>query len=50
MELCLGMDKEPTKSSWVSTTGRAQTSEITEGVCYGLHDKEEQEDEALSGG
>jgi len=28
MELCLGMDEDPTKSSWVRVKGRAGTDDI----------------------
>jgi len=34
MELCLGMDEEPTKSLWIRINGRAGTGDIAVGVCY----------------
>ena len=34
MELCLGMDEEPTESLRVKIKGRAGTGDITVGVCY----------------
>jgi len=47
MELCLGMDEEPTESLWFKIKGRAGTGDITVGVCYRAPDQDEQEDEAL---
>jgi len=34
MELCLGLDKEPTESLWIKIKSRVGTGDITVGVCY----------------
>ena len=47
MELCLGMDEEPTKSLWVRTKGRAGTGDIIVEVCYRPPGQEDQAGEAL---
>jgi len=47
MELCLGLDGEPTESLWVKIKGRAGTGNITVGVCYRPPDQDERADEAL---
>ncbi|GAB0205858.1 hypothetical protein GRJ2_003051400 [Grus japonensis] len=47
MELCLGMDEEPTESLWVRIKGRAGTGDTIVGVCYGPPDQEDRMDEAL---
>ena len=41
MELCLGMDEEPTESLWVRIKGRAGTRDIIVGVCYRPPDLED---------
>jgi len=41
MELCLGLDEEPTESLWVKIKSRAGTGDITVGVCYRPHDQDE---------
>ena len=41
MELCLGMDEEPTESLWVRIKGRAGTGYIIVGVCYRPLDQED---------
>ena len=47
MELCLGMDEEPTESLWVRIKGRAGTGDIIVGVCYRLPNLEDRVDESL---
>ncbi|KAM9590815.1 uncharacterized protein ACIBXB_005869 [Morphnus guianensis] len=47
MELCLGMDEEPTESLWVRIKGRAGTGDIIVGVCYRPPNQEDRADEAL---
>ena len=41
MELCLGMEEEPTEGLWVRIKGRAGTDDIIVGVCYRAPDQEE---------
>ncbi|PKU27961.1 hypothetical protein llap_21735 [Limosa lapponica baueri] len=41
MELCLGMDEEPTESLWVKIKQRAGTGDVTAGVCYRPPDLED---------
>jgi len=41
MELCLGMDEEPTESSQVKIQGRARTGDIMVGACYRPPDQED---------
>jgi len=47
MELCLGIDEEPTESLWVRIKARAGTGDIIVGVCYRPPDQEEWVDEGL---
>ncbi|KAM9653655.1 uncharacterized protein ACIBXB_010484 [Morphnus guianensis] len=47
MELCLGLDEEPTESLWVRIKGRARAGDIIVGVCYRSPDQEDGSDEAL---
>lgn len=47
MELCLGMDEEPTKSLWVRIKARAGIGDITAGVCYRLPEQDDRVDAAL---
>ncbi|GAB0190160.1 hypothetical protein GRJ2_001481300 [Grus japonensis] len=47
MELCLGMDEEPTESLWVRLKGRAGTGDTIVGVCYRPPDQGDRADEAL---
>ncbi|GAB0205257.1 hypothetical protein GRJ2_002991300 [Grus japonensis] len=47
MELCLGMDEEPTESLWVRIKGSAGTGDIIVGVCYRPPDQEDRADEAF---
>jgi len=47
MELCLGMDEEPTKSLWVRTKGRGRTDGIIEGFCYGPPNQDDRVGEGL---
>jgi len=47
LELCLGMDGEPTEISWVRTEGRAGTIEVIMGICYRPPDQEDLVDETL---
>lgn len=42
-----GMDEEQTKRLWVRIKGRAETGDITVGVCYRRSDQEDQLDKAL---
>ena len=45
MELCLGIEEEPTESSLVSIKERTGKGDIILGVCYRPPDQEEQVDE-----
>jgi len=47
MEVCLGMDEEPTESLWIRIKGRAGTGDIIVRVCYRLPNQEDQADKAL---
>lgn len=47
MELCLGMDEEPTKSLWVRIKGMAGIGDTTLGVCYRLPEQDDRIDESL---
>jgi len=47
MELCLGMDEEPTESLWVRNKGSAGTGDVIVGVCYRPPNQEDGADEAL---
>ena len=47
MELCLGMDEDLTKSSWVRIKVKAGTGDIIVGVFYRPPNQEDQADEAL---
>ena len=47
MELCLGMDEEPTESLWVRIKGRAGTGVFIVEVCYRPPDQEDRADEAI---
>jgi len=47
MELCLGLDEEPTESLWVKIKSRAGTGDITVGVCYRPPDQDKRAYEAL---
>ncbi|GAB0203140.1 hypothetical protein GRJ2_002779600 [Grus japonensis] len=47
MELCLGMDEEPTESLWVRIKGSAGTGDIIAGVCYSPPNQGDRADEAL---
>ena len=41
MELCLGLDGEPTESLWVRIKGRAGTGDIMMGDCYRSPEQED---------
>ena len=47
MELCLGMDEDPTKSRWVRIKGRTGRGDIIVGVCCRPPNQECRADEAL---
>ncbi|GAB0179529.1 hypothetical protein GRJ2_000418200 [Grus japonensis] len=47
MELCLGMDEEPTESLWVRIKERAGAGDIIVGVCYRPPDQGDRAAEAL---
>jgi len=47
MELCLGMDDEPTESLWARIKSRARTGDSIVGVCYRPPNQEDRVDEAL---
>ena len=47
IELCLGMDDEPSESLWVSTKEKTGKGDIVVGVCYKPPDQEEPADETL---
>ena len=47
IELCLGMDDEPTESLWVRTIELTSIDDSVVGVCYRPPHQEEQVDEAF---
>ena len=47
IELCLGMDDEPSESLWVSTKEKTGKGDVVVGVCYKPPDQEEPADETL---
>ena len=47
MELCLGMDEEPTESLRVRIKGRAGTGDIIVGICYRTPDQMDEADKPL---
>ena len=41
MEICLGMDEEPTESLWVRIKEKTGKGDIVVSICYRLPDQEE---------
>ncbi|PKU45391.1 hypothetical protein llap_4335 [Limosa lapponica baueri] len=41
MDLCLGMDREPTESLWFRVKGKAGTGDVMLGICYWPPDQQD---------